>query len=310
MIPRAAARYQGGSNESTTQIGSVSTCRLKSIAAKLANPSGEALIGFDVALADEAGTTLDTKQSVELGVADFGKRPPGKYLVRVRKPFFVNSEGEPVAEARFEHGDSQDTLEPLTLVAVEAHLFLDADRNRTLTRQELTKWDTSKGAIILTNCDSSTPNTIARPDGIAPLEVRLTPPNAKGVAAKISLIRTDPERIWIYPERRMGANSVVGGYKGPTEYGWTLTSQNGQLGMAAGRFDLMLDAKTAEPEIIVQLDVSHQGQAQTPECRLVRVAPWMIPSPLLPATVVYAAPWKARGVNPLGNNESFRGELG
>lgn len=307
--PEDTSSKPGGSNESTTQSGSKSICALKSIAAKLETPLNQPLVGLDVLLTDDTGNTLDTQKSGEFGIANFGQRPPGKYRVRAQKPLFVNSEGEPVAEARFDHGDINDTLERLVLVPVEAHLFLDADRNGNLTRQELTKWDTIKGAIILTNCNSSTPQKIVRLDGIAPLEVRLTPTNAKEVKAKISLIKTDPERIWIYPECSVGKECVVGGFKGKTAYEWTLTSQNGKLGMAAGRFDLMASPSAAEAEILIQLDVSHQGELQKPEQGLVRVAPWMIPSPLLPAEVVYAAPWRGRGDNPLGDNGKFRAKL-
>ncbi|RKH02266.1 hypothetical protein D7X74_37315 [Corallococcus sp. CA047B] len=198
-----------------------------------------------------------------------------------------------------------------------ARLFLDADRDGTLTSEGLDRWDWGvgpgkKGAIILCNLDAdgAIPQRADNSDevinggddalDIAPLEVRRDGAHRPDATCTLSLENPrDIQRIRIFDGISAGARALIGPRNGHT-CRLDLSRPVLRLGMEALRFDLTPD----EHDIVLVLTTSAPEGTVVQRAR-VRVAPWMMQHHLEPPQTVYVV----AGTTPRFDNTAFRSTL-
>ncbi|MBZ4376068.1 protein-arginine deiminase family protein [Corallococcus sp. AS-1-6] len=221
-----------------------------------------------------------------------------------------------VATHRLKEPLSRETTVVLGVEAlVYATLFLDADRDGTLTSAGLDRWDWGpgegkKGAIVLCNLDADNGNPRVADNAddvinggddeqeIAPLEVRRQTRYRAEVTCTLSLQKPgDKNRLRIFNGRTRGARALIGPSAGAS---CVLDLQNAvlRLGMEAVRFD-----ESLKEEDIVLLLTTTSPEGTVVQRARVRVAPWMMQHHLEAPEAVYVIQLSGQ------NNTTFRSDL-
>lgn len=195
------------------------------------------------------------------------------------------------------------------LLPLRAKLFVDAERNGTLTSKELTKWEWGagkRGAVVCVNSDE--PNLLEHDhitdkeslEDIAPLDIHcpfmLPHPEEKAFELFLELGHSKNRyRLRIFSGRTPGAQEIVGPSIGEPinlldpEYRELWKGRTLELGMEATCFDGQCRGLPVGPIPIVLQRVDRGSKPLVIHVAMVRVAPWIMTHHLMPARRVYAA---------------------
>lgn len=211
----------------------------------------------------------------------------------------------------------QDRTIVLTLEPIGAQLFLDADRNGTLTCEDLDRWDwgpgkNKKGTIILCNHGRQKLGKPFNHDDkinakeelryISHLEIRRCRDYGL-VTARLSVPnKQDLTRIRIFDGQQVGASELIGPNRG-SEVDLDLSQDEYKFSMEGLRFDqdinevpinIYLDILDKKTSLLVFRHIAH-----------VRVAPWMMQHHLEKPQYVFVVEW----TQIKQNNKKFRQDL-
>jgi protein-arginine deiminase len=245
----------------------------------------------------DGGTPIDSKRTDSSGDAIF-LLPVGRYRVTARKDFHLP---RPAVEARVDVEACGFPIAMLCLEELNFHLHVDADRDGRVDddRSGLDSWTwgvDGKGAIILANNDDDGLRDIpdndddvvnADPDSddIAAFEIRregsaLNPPPAW--KAVLSLGGGVDEFVRVFDSRAPGALEVIGPTTGNSYELPDLNFDTREFGIEAVQYaDSLWDGL-----VTLILTLTRDGRGRRERAQF-RVAPWMMPNHLDPASEVF-----------------------